>query len=70
MSETEIPVTAQLFPIEIEDEIQELERELRLRKVVYPEFVSARRLSQAKADRQIAVLESAIGSLHRLKGLG
>ena len=70
MSELDVPVTAHLFPIEIEDEIQELERELRLRRRVYPGYIAARHLTQAKADRQIAVLQSAIESLHRLKGLG
>ena len=66
MSELDIPVTDELFPIELDDEVAELEREIRLRKRVYPEFIAARRLSQAKADRQIAVMQSAID---RLKGL-
>lgn len=70
MSETEIPVTAQLFPIEIEDEIAELERELRQRKRLFPALVADGHLTSALADRRIAVLESAIESLHRLKGLG
>ena len=50
-----------LFPITIDDEIQELEREIVLRKRVYPRWVAAGRLTQGKADRQIAVLKSAAG---------
>lgn len=52
-----------LFPISIEDEIQELEREVSLRKRVYPRWVFQGRISQAKADRQIAVMQSIINRL-------
>lgn len=58
-----------LFPISRDDEIQELERELAIRRRVFPRWVSDGRITQAKADRQIAVMASAIESLHRLKGL-
>lgn len=58
-----------LFPITIEDEIEELSREAKMRRRVYPRFVADGKMTQAKADRQIAVLESAVESLHRLKGL-
>lgn len=57
-----------LFPISLLDQIEELGRELKLRRRVYPRFVQSGSLSQAKADRQIATLEAAIESLHRLKG--
>ena len=67
MGEIDIPVTEQLFPIELDDEIAELERELRMRKRVYAELVGTGRMSPAKADRQMAVLASAID---RLKGCG
>lgn len=67
MSETEIPVTAQLFPIELADEIAELQRELGMRKRVYADLVGTGRMNQAKADRQMAVMQSAV---NRLKGLG
>lgn len=55
-----------LFPITIEDEIQELEREVALRKRVYPRWTADGRLTKVKADRQIAVMESAV---ERLKGM-
>ena len=38
--------------------IAEVERELRLRRRVYPQWVAAGKLSQQKADRQIAVMEA------------
>ena len=41
-------------------QIAELERELRMRKRVYAELVGTGRMSPAKADRQMAVLASAI----------
>ena len=56
-----------LFPITIDDEIQELEREIVLRKRVYPRWVAAGRLTQGKADRQIAVLKSAAERLRAIK---
>lgn len=58
-----------LFPITLDDEIEELSREGKMRRRVYPRFVLNGKMTQAKADRQIAVLESAVESLHRLKGL-
>lgn len=52
-----------LFPITVEDEIQELEREVALRRRVYPRWVFQGRITQVKADRQIAVMQSAINRL-------
>lgn len=52
-----------LFPITIEDEIAELEREVKLRKRVYPRWVFVGKLTQEKADRQIAIVESVINRL-------
>lgn len=62
----ETSVVSDLFPITVDDEIQELEREVALRKRVYPRWVADNRLTKGKADRQIAVMQSA---LERLKGL-
>lgn len=55
-----------LLPITLQEEIAELEREIGLRRRVYPNFVRSGRLKQAKADRQIAVMESAIRRLTTL----
>lgn len=35
-----------------------LEREIKMRKRVYPRWVSDRRMSQAKADDEISVMEA------------
>ena len=56
-----------LFPITSEDEIVDLEREIKLRKRVYPRWVVAGRFTQEKADRQIALLESLLA---RVKTIG
>ncbi len=58
-----------LLPITIDEEIAELEREIRLRQQVYPRWVDSKKMTRAKADRQIEVMRSAVESLHRLKGL-
>lgn len=39
---------------------QELQRELQMRKRVYPRWITDGKLTQAKADAQMAVLESCI----------
>lgn len=57
---------AELFPITVANEIAELERELRMRRQVYPRSVASGMLSQTKADRQIALLESAVATLRML----
>lgn len=54
---------ADLLPITTEDMIAELERELVLRRRVYPMFVSNRRLSQDKADRQCEIIKAIIDRL-------
>lgn len=49
-----------LLPVTRQDMIAELERELELRRVVYPSRVLAGRLSQKKADRQFQVLQAVL----------
>ena len=49
-----IPVTAQLA---------EVEREIALRRRVYPRWIQAGRLSQTAADRQIATMEAVAATL-------
>jgi hypothetical protein len=52
-----------LLPVTTHEMIVELEREIALRRHVYPRWVADKRLSQDKADRQIAVLEAVVGRL-------
>lgn len=44
---------------ELDAQLDELERELRMRRNCYPKWVEAGRLSQATADRQLKVMEGA-----------
>lgn len=52
--------------VPIEDQIAELEREVAMRRQVYPNLVIGRKLSQAKADQQIATMQAAAASLRWL----
>ena len=52
-----------LLPISVAEMIAEIEREIRMRESVYPRWVAAKKLSQAKADRQIAVMRAAVERL-------
>jgi hypothetical protein len=54
---------ADLLPISTQDMINELERELVLRHRVYPMWISNKRLSQAKADRQCEIIQAIIDKL-------
>ncbi|HEY2623259.1 MAG TPA: hypothetical protein VGI53_07420 [Dyella sp.] len=47
-----------LFPVTVADMLAEVERELAVRRQVYPRLIAERGMVQAKADRQIAVLEA------------
>jgi hypothetical protein len=40
------------------DKLRCIEREINMRKAVYPKWVAAKRLSQEKADREISVMEA------------
>lgn len=45
-------------PITLDDKIAELRREIAMRERVYPGWVSAGRMTEARASRQTAVLRS------------
>ena len=62
------PPMADLFPITLADEIAEVEREIDMRRVVYPRRVAAGKLAQDKADRQIEILECVLDRLRKAKG--
>jgi hypothetical protein len=51
------------LPITLEAQLREVEREITLRRRVYPRWVADGRLTQAAADRQIAVMEAVAGTL-------
>lgn len=57
---------AELFPIPITEQIKCVERELALRRRVYPRQISAHRMSQITADREIAAMTAVLETLRGL----
>jgi hypothetical protein len=51
---------SELFPFTIAEMIREVEREISLRRRVYPRWVAQGRLTQAAADKQIAIMEAVV----------
>lgn len=54
-----------LFPVSIDEQIAEVERELKMRGFVYRQRVTAGKLSQKKADEQIAAMEAVLETLKK-----
>jgi len=59
----------ELFPVSIKEQIACVERELALRRRAYTRFVSAGRMSQAKADHEIRAMAAVLETL-RERGEG
>lgn len=57
-----------LLPITLSEEIACVERELRLRLRVYPRFVSTKRMTKEKAEREIELMRSVVDRLKGLEG--
>lgn len=51
------------LPVPIEDQIRCVEREIEMRERVYPRWVSEKRLTQAKADRELAAMRAVLRTL-------
>jgi hypothetical protein len=59
------------LPIPLEAQVREVQREIELRRRVYPAQVQNRRLmTQATADRQIAIMEAVLATLKGLERPG
>ena len=56
-----------LFPPTIDEMIDCVDRELRLRAIVYPRRVADKRLSQAKADREVELMHAIKRTLEGLR---
>lgn len=54
------------LPAPLAAQIREVEREIEMRRQVYPRRVAARAMTQALADRQIAVMEAVLATLRRV----
>lgn len=55
-----------LFPPTLSEMLSEVVREIDLRQALYPKFVSARKISKSRADRQIQVMEAVAEKLREL----
>lgn len=53
--------------ITLEQQIAAVARELGMRRAAYPRFIEQRRLTQAKADFEIAAMEAVLRTLQSLK---
>ena len=51
----------------LNDQIKSVGREIGLRRAVYPKFLKSGRITQEKADHEIAAMEAVYETLKRLK---
>ena len=54
------------LPVSLATQLAEVEREIMLRRRVYPRFIKSGQLSPAAADRQISIMEAVADTLRRL----
>lgn len=54
------------LPIDLTAQVQEVEREIKLRRRVYPRWIADGRLSQGAADRQIETMKAVLATLRRV----
>lgn len=53
--------------ITIEDQIKAVEREIGMRRRVYPNWVASKRMSQEKADKEITAMEAVLETLKQVQ---
>ena len=56
--------------VTIEDQIKAVEREIGMRRRVYPNWVASKRMSQEKADKEIAAMEAVLETLKEVQKQG
>jgi len=56
--------------ITIEDQIKAVEREIGMRRRVYPNWVASKRMSQEKADKEITAMEAVLETLKKVQKQG
>lgn len=49
--------------VTIKEQVEELQREIRARHIVYPKLVASGKLAQRTSDRRILVLEATVKAL-------
>lgn len=57
---------SQLFAPSLDEQILCLEREIAMRTKVYPRWVESKKMTEAKANREIEVMKAAVESLRSL----
>lgn len=55
--------------VTLAEQIAAVEREITMRRRVYPRWVSTNKMTQVKADREMTAMRAVLESLHRLNGL-
>jgi hypothetical protein len=66
---------ADLFPgsppaVSLTRQVECLERELRMRERTYPRWVAAGKMSQSKADEELAAMQAALDTVCKLSRMG
>lgn len=56
-------------PVPLDEKIAHLEREIRMRRNVYPRWVAAKKMRQDQADRGILVMEAILSDYQQQKAL-
>lgn len=56
-----------LFAVTIEEQIAEVERELKLREHVYPRWVAEKKMRQEKADKCMAAMRAVLDTLRKTR---
>lgn len=56
--------------ITIEDQIKAVEREISMRRRVYPNWVASKRMSQEKANKEIKNMEAVLETLKEVQKQG
>jgi hypothetical protein len=57
----------ELFPPTLGDQIAAVKHEIAMRASVYPKWVAARRMTQAKADRELAAMCAVLATLEAIE---
>ncbi len=59
----------QLFEVSREEKIAALAREIELRERVYPRYVSERKMTKAKAEREIEIMKAILADYAAQQGV-
>ncbi len=57
---------AELFPISLQEQLICVEREIAMRRRVYPRFIEQGRMKLDRAEREIAAMEAVAETIRRL----